>query len=72
MQLKIASARSAFAGRSGAERSEEIANGEGVASGGAILKIKTPSSLVPIFPVLYLWCHNSLQSEYGSIHFHDW
>ena len=28
-------ARSAFAGRSGAERSEEIANGEGVTSGGA-------------------------------------
>ena len=30
-------ARSAFAGRSGAQRSEEIANGEGVASGSATI-----------------------------------
>ena len=32
--------RSAFAGRSGAQRNEEIANGEGVASGSAILIAK--------------------------------
>jgi len=38
--IYVAPGRSWFAGRSGAERSEEIANREGVAAGGATNQLK--------------------------------